>query len=129
MPFDGTDAAVPDVLILRNAKSLIDDPQLWAQKGFYRRGGRRCILQALRDACEMHYHRRLTRPSKRGRAEVHVKRLAGLLAQELPKGWFGRIFARSRIIRFNDNKRRRHADIMSLFDRTIARRRLELVTT
>jgi hypothetical protein len=93
---------------LKAAKALIDTPEKW-HRGWYADGDKHCALGAVHAVCDS--------PDKftwfeGGRADDC--RLA--LLHALPtKYWRG-----EGVAAFNDSRRRKHDDIMALFDRAIA---------
>jgi len=116
MPFDNPhEMPFGDIEILRDAQSRISQRRDWVQ-GCFRDGDRHCLVAALSLASGSRSFRRSS-PTER--------RLARLLARELPDAapfWARSQFipARQRLMWFNDNAVTHHADVMALFDRTIA---------
>ena len=111
MPFDSL-PQVPfsDIDILLDARGRIDDPERWI-KGALRKRNRRCLVAALVLACKS---RRIGRRT--------LRRLAFHMVRQLPVGRLQRaipFMPMQRLMRFNDNPRTTHADVMALFDRTI----------
>ena len=116
MPFDNPhEMPFGDIEILRDAQSRISHRRDWVQ-GCFRDGDRHCLVAALSLASDSRSFRRSS-PTER--------RLARVLARELPDAapfWAKSQFipARQRLMWFNDNAVTHHADVMALFDRTIA---------
>ena len=116
MPFDNPhEMPFGDIEILRDAQSRISHRRDWVQ-GCFRDGDRHCLVAALSLASGSRSFRRSS-PTER--------RLARVLARELPDAapfWAKSQFipARQRLMWFNDNAVTHHADVMALFDQTIA---------
>ena len=116
MPFDNPhQAPVGDLHILLDARGRISDQTLWLKRSF-KDGDRHCLVGALSMACGS---RSLNAPNRTER------RLTRILAKNFPvvAPWWTSIrliTARRRLISWNDYPQTTHADVLALFDRTIA---------
>ena len=115
MPFDNPpQGPSSDLEILMDARGMIDSPDRWL-KGDFRKEDRHCLVAALALACR---NPEFDQPSGTER------RLILAMARQLPRG-LGRLQRticfgpRQRLMRFNDDPRKMHDDVMALFDRTV----------
>jgi len=115
MPFDNPfEGAFGDIQILMDARSHISSKGDWV-KGCFRNCHRHCLVAALSVVAGS--------PNFNTPNRVE-RRLAGLLAAQLPSGsafWARMRFftARQRLMWFNDDPRTKHEDVMALFDRAV----------
>src|SRR6266487_876088 len=115
MPFDNPyHAPIGDVAILMDARDRIADPSRWLKHGF-QNGDRHCLVAALSLACGSHS---FDNPNETER------RLTKFLAKQMPLNrgiskWVAVVRSRSGLMMFNDHRRTRHDDVVTLFDRAI----------
>jgi hypothetical protein len=133
MPFDNLPQphTPPEIRILQNATRAIRVPELWCQRSFTcerprKDGGvviQRCAISALLHAadCIPHGHRYLPYVYEALVAEINLPtrahvalRLLGVLRSRVRTN-------RHTIIKFNDRRWTRHADVLALFQRGIER--------
>ena len=115
MPFDNPpEQHLPiELILLRLARSSIDQPNKWAKRCFFdgRGGNRYCAFEAIRIACD-------------GLGISLQKRLVRALAREIPLGFHATICflpAKAKVIIYNDSKQTTHEMVMRMYDRAIAR--------
>jgi len=115
MPFDiPARSPISDIDIIMEIRDRIGSPDKWVQ-GRFTQGDRHCLVAALSLACGS---RSFSVPNNVER------RIARKLASQLPPAmdlWSRlRLFsARQRLMSFNDDTERCHADVIALVDQTV----------
>jgi hypothetical protein len=115
MPFDNPhELPFGDLEILRTARSHVSNKGSWMKCGF-QKGERRCLVAALSVAAGS--------PNFDNPNRIE-RRLARILVAQLPPTAplltrFRVYPVRRRLMRFNDHRRTRHADVLAVYDRAI----------
>jgi hypothetical protein len=116
MPFDAPyQTPFGDIELLTEARSRISNRKFWVQ-GRFQDGDRHCLVAALSLACGSRNFQMPNRTEKR-----LARKIAKQIAPDAP--FITRcslLPARMRLMSLNDGRHTTHADVIALFDRTLA---------